>query len=87
MVISLTYVRVLMLLSFLLAETLLWIGNICLVFYPTLGVTFGFLASITLGYPLALLILTVLARTAPRVVAPKLVHRNWGSFTTLRLSK
>ncbi len=87
MVISLTYVRVLMLLSLLAAEILLWIGNIRQFFYPTLGVTFGFLASIALGYPLAFLILTVLARTAPRVVAPKLVHRNWGSFTTLGLSK
>ena len=87
MVISLTYVRVLMLLSFLAAEILLWIVNIRQLFYPTLGVIFGFLASIWLGYPLAFVILTVLARTAPRVVAPKLVHRNWGSFTTLGLSK
>ena len=41
MVISLTYVRVLMLLSFLAAEILLWIGNIRQCFYPTLGVIFA----------------------------------------------
>ena len=86
-VISLTYIRVLMLLSILAAEVLLWILNIRQLFYPTLGVIFGFLASIWLGYPLAFVILTVLARTAPHVVAPKLVSRNWGSFTTLGLSK
>lgn len=87
MVISLFYGRVLMLLSILAAEVLLWILNIRQLFYPTLGVIFGFLASIWLGYPLAFVILTVLVRTAPRVVAPKLVRRNWGSFTTLDLSK
>jgi hypothetical protein len=87
MVISLTYGRVLMLLSFLTAEILLWIVNIRQLFYPTLGVIFGFLASFSLGYPLAFVILTVLVRTAPRVVAPKLVSRNWGSVTTLDLSK
>jgi hypothetical protein len=87
MVISLTYGRVLMLLSILAAEVLLWILNIRRLFYPTLGVIFGFLASIWLGYPLAFVILTVLVRTVPRVVAPKLVRRNWGPFTTLDLSK
>ena len=87
MVISLTYVRVLMLLSILAAEVLLWILNIRQLFYPTLGVDFGFLASVSLGYPLAFVILTVLVRTAPRLVAPKLVIRNWGPFTTLDLSK
>jgi hypothetical protein len=87
MVISLAYVRVLMLLSFLAAEILLWIANIRQLFYPTLGVIFGFLASIWLGFPLAYVILTVLARTVPRVVAPKLVIRNWGPFTTLDLPK
>jgi hypothetical protein len=87
MLISLTYVRVLMLLSFLAAEILLWIAKIRQLFYPTLGVIFGFLASFWLGYPLAFVILTVLVRTAPRVVAPKLVRRDWGPFTTLDLSK
>jgi|HubBroStandDraft_6_1064221.scaffolds.fasta_scaffold520804_1 hypothetical protein len=87
MVISLFYGRVLMLLSFLAAEVLLWLVNIRQLFYPTLGVIFGFLVSISLGYPLAFVILTVLVRTAPRVVAPKLVSRDWGSFTTLDLFK
>jgi hypothetical protein len=88
MVVSLSYIRVLMLLSFLVAEILLWVGNARKFFYPTLGVVFGFLASVSLGYPLAFLILTVLVRTAPRVVPPKLVHRSdWDSFTTLHLSK
>ena len=87
MVVSLMYLRVLMLLSLLAAEVLLWIGNIRTLFYPTLGVVFGFLASAVLGYPLAFLILTVLVRTAPRMVAPKLVRRHWDSFTKLDLSK
>ena len=87
MLISISYVRVLMLLSILAAEALVWILNVRQLFYPTLGVIFGFLASIWLGYPLAFVILTVLVRTAPRVVEPKLVRRHWGSVTTLDLSK
>lgn len=84
--ISLAYVRVLMLLSFLTAELLLWMANVRVLFYPTLGVPFGFLASFSLGYPLAFLILTVLVRTVPRVVAPRLVPRHWDSFITLGVS-
>jgi len=76
MLASLTYLRVLILLSFLAAEILLWMANIRKLFYPTLGVPFGFLASVSLGFPLAFLVLTVLARTAPRVVAPTLVTRD-----------
>ena len=75
-----------MLLSFLAAEILLWITNIRQLFYPTLGVPFGFLASVSLGFPLAFLILTVLVRTAPHVVEPTLVSRGWKSLTTLGLS-
>lgn len=86
MLVSETYTRVLMLISLLAAEALLWIVRIRYLFYPTLGVPFGFLASVSLGYPLAFLILTVLVRTAPRVVAPKLVPRDWDSFITLGLS-
>jgi uncharacterized protein (DUF58 family) len=86
MVVSLTYGRVLILLSLLVVELLLWIANIRSLFYPTLGVLLGFLASLWLGFPLAFLILMVLVRTVPRVVAPRLVSRHWGSFTTLDLS-
>ncbi len=59
--------------------------NIRVLFYPTLGIVFGFLASASLGYPLGFLILTVLVRTAPRVVEPRLVPRRLGSLTTLGL--
>ena len=86
MLVSATYARVLMLLSFLAAEILLWITNIRQLFYPTLGVPFGFLVSVSLGFPLAFLILTVLVRTAPRVVKPRLVTRDLGSLTALDLS-
>jgi hypothetical protein len=87
MLVSVTYVRALMLLSFLAAEMLLWIANIRELFYPTLGVPFGFLAAVSLGFPLAFLILTVLVRTAPRVVEPTLVSRDPDSFTRLGLSR
>lgn len=85
--VSATYIRVLMLLSFVAAEIILWVTNIRELFYPTLGVPFGFLASVSLGYPVGFLILTVLVRTVPRVVAPRLVlPRDWDPFTTLGLS-
>src|SRR5437667_4175334 len=86
MLVSLAYVRVLMLLSFLAAEILLWTANARELFYPTLGVPFGFLASVALGFPLAFLILTVLVRTVPRVAEPTLVLRDPDSITTLGLS-
>jgi hypothetical protein len=85
MLVSLTYLRVLMLLSFLAAESFLWITNIRQLFYPTLGVPFGFLASVSIGFPLGFLILTVLVRTAPRVVEPTLVRRDLDSLTALGL--
>ena len=84
--VSATYIRALMLLSLLAAEALLWIANIRKLFYPTLGVPFGFLASVWLGFPVAFFILTVLVRTAPRLIAPTLVLRNWGTVTTLGLA-
>jgi uncharacterized membrane protein (DUF106 family) len=86
MLVSATYIRVLMLLSFLAAQVLLWVLNIRYLFYPTLGEVFGFLVSVSLGFPLAFLILTVLVRTVPRVVEPTLVARHWDSLTTLGLS-
>ncbi len=87
MLVSLTYLRVLMLLSFLVAEISLWMADIRQLFYPTMGVPFGFLASVSLGFPIGFLILTVLVRTAPRVVEPTLVSRDLDSLTTLGLSK
>lgn len=86
MLVSDTYGSVLMLLSFLAAQILLWMLNIRHLFYPTLGEIFGFLVSVSLGYPLGFLILTVLVRTAPRVVEPTLVARHWDSLITLGLS-
>ena len=86
MLVSATYIRVLIVLSFLVAEILLWVANIRFLFYPTLGIVFGFLATASLGYPLGFLILTVLVRTVPRVVEPKLVPRRFGSLTALGLS-
>jgi len=75
-----------MLLSFVAAEALLWVANIRKLFYPRLGVPFGFLASVWLGFPVAFLILTVLVRTVPRLAAPTLVTRQWGSVDTLGLT-
>lgn len=86
LLVSETYIRVLMLLSFLAAEALLWITNTRKLFYPTLGVPFGFLASLWIGFPLAFVILTVLVRTVPRLIAPTLVPRHWGSVNTLGLA-
>ncbi|MFI5114529.1 MAG: hypothetical protein ACHP7J_05230 [Terriglobales bacterium] len=85
--VSATYIRALMLLSFLAAEALLWIVNIRKLFYPSLGVPFGFLASLWLGFPVAFFILTVLVRTVPRLMAPTLVLRHWGTVTTLGLAE
>lgn len=84
--VSTTYSRALGLLSLLAAEALLWIVNIRKLFYPSLGVPFGFLASLCLGFPVAFFILTVLVRTAPRLIAPTLVLRDWGTVTTLGLT-
>jgi hypothetical protein len=86
MLVSDNYGSVLMLLSFLAAQILLWMLNIRQLFYPTLGEVFGFLVSVSLGLPLGFLILTVLVRTAPRVVEPKLVARHWDPLITLGLS-
>lgn len=84
--VSQTYIRVLMLLSFLAAQGLLWVVNVRKLFYPTLGVPFGFLASLWLAFPVAFFILTVLVRTVPRMAAPTLVLRDWGSVTTLGIA-
>jgi hypothetical protein len=84
--VSVTYIRGLMLLSFVAAQALLWVANIRKLFYPRLGMQFGFLASVWLGFPVAFLILTVLVRTVPRLLAPTLVRRQWGSVDTLGLA-
>jgi len=86
MLVSLAYIRLLILLSFLAAEILLWIANARQLFYPTLGLPFCFLVSVALGFPLAFLILTVLVRTVPRVAEPTLILRDPDSVTTLDLS-
>jgi hypothetical protein len=84
--VSQTYSRVLMLLSFLAALGLLWVVNVRKFFYPTLGVPFGFLASLWLAFPVAFFVLTALVRTVPRIVAPTLVLGDCGSVTTLGLA-
>jgi hypothetical protein len=86
LLVSQTYTRVLVLLGILAAEVLLWITNARKLFYPSLGVPFGFLASLWLGFPVAFVILTVMVRTVPRLVAPTLVLRHWGTVDTLGLS-
>ena len=87
MLLSLGYVRVLMLVSFVVAQILLWVINVRQFFYPILGVPFGFLASVSLGFSLAFIILAVLVRTAPRVVEPRLVPCDPDPVTLLGLSK
>jgi len=84
--VSVTYIRGLMLLSFVAAEALLWVANVRKLFYPRLGVPFGFLASVWLGFPVAFLILPVWVRTVPRLVAPTLLPRQWGAVDTLGLT-
>jgi len=84
--VSQTYSRALVLLSIVAAEALLWMMNIRRLFYPTLGVPFGLLVSLALGFPLAFANLTVMVRTVPRVVAPTLVLRR-GTFNTLGLAE
>ncbi len=85
LLVSERYSRALWLLSFLAAEALVWIANIRMLFYPRLGVPFGFLASLWLGFPVAFFILSVMVRTIPRLVPPTLVVRHWGTVTTLDL--
>ena len=85
LLVSQTYSRVLVVFSLLIAWTLLWVLNVRSLFYPSLGVPFGFLASLCLAFPLAFLILTVLVRTVPRLVPPKIVLRHCGAITTLNL--
>jgi hypothetical protein len=68
------------------AWALLWFTNVRRVFYPTLGVEFGFIASLWLGFPVAFVILFAFVRIVPRVVKPKLVHRHWGTVTSLDLN-
>lgn len=86
LLVSQTYSRVLVLLALLLAEELLWLANVRTLFYPTLGIPFGVLASFWLGFPVAFLLLTVMVRTIPRWFQPTLVLRHWTTVTTLGLS-
>ena len=86
LLVSQTYIRVLVLLGILAAEALLWVTNVRKLFYPSLGVPFGFLVSLWLGFLVAFVILTVMVRTVPRLVAPTLVLRHWGTVTTLGLA-
>ena len=80
-----TYSRILVVVAIIAAEALLWVGNIRTLFYPALGVEFGFFASLFLGFPVAFLLLTVMVRTIPRVIPPRLVSRQTATVTTLRL--
>ena len=86
LLVSLTYTRVLTVVALLSTEALLWLGQVRKLFYPTLGVPFGFLASVLLGFPIAFLVLTVMVRTIPYCVPPVLVLRDPTIVTTLRLS-
>jgi len=84
--ISSAYIRGLMMLSLLVAWGLLWAARVPALLYPTLGEVFGFLAAASLGFPLAFVILTVMVRTMPYVVPPKLVVRDPTTVTTLGLN-
>ena len=85
LLVSQTYSRALVFLGILAAEALLWVMNIRKLFYPILGVPFGFLASLGLGFLVAFAILTVMVRTVPRLVAPTLVLSCGDTVTTLGL--
>jgi DNA-directed RNA polymerase subunit RPC12/RpoP len=86
LLVSETYSRVLVLVALLFAEASLWACNIRTLFYPTLSVPFGNLASVCLGFPVAFLLLTVMVRTLPRWIPPALVLRHWSTITTLGLT-
>jgi hypothetical protein len=86
LLVSQTYSRVLLLIALFAAEVLLWVSNARKLFYPSLGVEFGFLASISLGFPVAFFMLSVMVRTIPRFAPPTLVLRDWDdTITTLKL--
>jgi uncharacterized membrane protein (DUF106 family) len=79
---------VLVLIAMFAAQALLWVSNARRLFYPSLGVEFGFLASLWLGFPVAFLILSVMVRTIPRLTPPTLVLRDWDdTMTTLKLDR
>jgi hypothetical protein len=80
-----TYSRVLVFVAIIAAEALLWVGNIRRLFYPAMGIEFGFFASLLLGFPVAFLLLTAMVRTIPRFIPPRLVNRQTGTVTTLGL--
>jgi hypothetical protein len=86
LLVSLTYTRVLTVVALLSTEALLWVGQVRKLFYPTLGVPFGFLASVLMAFPIAFLVLTVMVRTIPYCVPPVLVLRDPTTVTTLGLS-
>lgn len=87
MLVSDTYSRILVVLALFLAEALLWVCDVRTLFYPTLGVPFGVLASFSLGFPVGFLLLTVMVRTVPHLVPPPLVIRHSSTVTTLGLSR
>jgi DNA-directed RNA polymerase subunit RPC12/RpoP len=84
--VSVTYTRMLVVIALLSTEASLWVGQARKLFYPALGVPFGFLASVCLGFPIAFLVLTVMVRTIPYRLPPVLVLRNPTTVTTLGLS-
>ena len=85
LLVSATYGRVLVALAIIAAEALLWVSSVRKLFYPTLGIEFGFFGSLFLGFPGAFLILTAMVRTIPCFIPPRLVSRQMGAFTTLAL--
>ena len=85
LLVSATYGRVLVALTIVASEALLWVGSVRKLFYPALGVEFGFFASLFLGFPVAFVMLTAIVRTIPRFIPPRLVSRQMGTVTTLGL--
>ena len=80
-----TYSRALVSLAIITAEALLWVGSVRRLFYPALGVEFGFLASLFLGFPVAFLILTAMVQTIPLFIPPRLVSQQTRTVTALGL--
>jgi hypothetical protein len=79
--------RAIVLISLLLAFILVWVADVRKLFYPTLGLEFGFIAALWLTLPVAFLVLTAVVRIVPRFVPPTLVFRHQDDVvTSLNLS-
>jgi hypothetical protein len=82
-----SYCRFLLILSMLIGFPLPWVVGLPHALITNLGLLFGFLALLALGYPLSFLILMVILRTLPRWIRPPLTLRpHHRGITTLNLN-